>query len=156
MNRVVHKNSGVTMIEFIGVFAILVILSTVTLTTFIHFRNNQSLDKDTETIVETLEQARNQTLSSQNASQYGVHITSSKVTLFTGSSYTNGASGNIDVPLTSSDAIVTITLTGGGGDVVFQRLTGETTQDGTVVISSSSIGKTRTITIFKTGVVQSQ
>ena len=100
-----------------------------------------------------MREARGQTLSSENSSQYGVHFTSSKITLFTGSSYIVGTSTNQDFNLTSTDTILTITLTGGGNDIVFNRLTGETTQNGTVVVSSTLATTTRTVTIYKTGVV---
>lgn len=149
-------NSGFTLVELFISLAIIAVLSIVVSTMFIDFRKNQALDKDTDTIVETLRQARNQTLSSKNASAYGVHITSTKVILFTGTSYVFGAATNSEFNLNSTDSILTISLNGGGSDVIFNRLTGETSQNGTIVVNSVGLSRSKTVTIYKTGLVEFQ
>jgi prepilin-type N-terminal cleavage/methylation domain-containing protein len=146
---------GFTMVELLIVVAIAILLSAVVFSSLLSFRKNQALEKDTELVVQLLNQARSQTLSSKGATVYGVHFASSQVILFSGSTYAAAASGNQAFDLTSTDTILTITLTGGGSDVLFQRLTGETTQNGTIVISSSGISRTKTVTIYRTGVIDS-
>ncbi len=150
-----HTKRGFTAAEFLIVIAILALLSIGTVSTFVGFRDSQALSKDTELVVETLRQARSQTLTSQNSSQYGVHIGTTNITLFAGATYTAGSASNQVFPLTSRDTVVTITLTGGGSDVVFKRLSGETSQNGTIVLTSASSSKTKTVTIYKTGLVES-
>ena len=147
--------SGFTILELAIVIAIMATLSAIIISTFISFRKNQALEKDTEIVVQVLEQARNQTLSSKNSSVYGVHFTAPKITLFKGSSYVANDSNNQDFVLSSTDTILTISLTGAGVDVIFNRLTGETSQDGTVTVSSPGLSRTKTVTIYKTGVVES-
>ncbi len=149
------SGAGFTILELFIVLAIVTAIAFGSVSIFVNFRNQQALDKDTEMIVEILQQARSQTLTSQNASQYGVHITASKITLFTGSTYSSSDPSNKDFPLTPSDTILTITLSGGGSDVIFQRLSGVTNQNGTVVLSSVAAGKTKTIKIYKTGLIES-
>lgn len=149
-----QSKRGFTFIEIMIVLGILGLLSAIIFSTFISLRKSQALDKDTEIVAEVLTQARSQTLSSQNASQYGVHIASAGITLFTGSSYIAGAATNQSFSLTATDSIVTISLAGGGSDIVFDRLTGETSQNGSVVISSPSASRVRTITIYRTGLIQ--
>lgn len=141
------------MVELLAVVAIMGILVTITINTFVQEKNTQALELDTETVVETLRQARSQTLSSQNASQYGVHFASSTITLFAGSSYATGSSGNKVFNLSSFDSLTT-SLTGGGSDVLFNRLSGETNQNGTIVVSSLATTSTKTVTIYNTGLVQ--
>lgn len=150
-----HK-SGFTLIELIMVIAIMALLFGIFLGTFVKFRKNQALAMDTDTVISLLRQARNQTLSSKNSASYGVHFTAPKVTIYTGPTYSSGATDNQDFTLSSTDTILTITLSGGGSDVLFNRLTGETSQNGTVVISSPGISETKTVTIYKTGLVESQ
>ena len=128
--------SGFSMLELFIVLAIITLLCGIVIATFIDFRKNQALSKDTETIVEVLNQARNQTISSKNQSAYGVHFASSVVTLFTGGTYSAGASDNQNFSLNSADTVLTISLTGGGSNVVFTRISGETTQNGTITVSS--------------------
>jgi prepilin-type N-terminal cleavage/methylation domain-containing protein len=151
-----NLRSGFSILEMLVVLTILSLVTIIIVNVFASFRKSQALDKDTETIVEVLRQARSQTISSINASQYGVRITSSKATLFTGATYSSSATTNQDFLLQPTDTIVTISLTGGGSDVVFNRISGETGQYGTVVISSPTSSRTKTVTIYKTGLVEVQ
>jgi prepilin-type N-terminal cleavage/methylation domain-containing protein len=150
-----HGAKGFSLVELLVVVGILVLLTGIIMTTFVSFRKGQALDKDAELMVAVLRQARSQTLASKNLSQYGVHFASSKITIFTGTTYSAGAGGNYDFPLNATDTIITINLVGGGSDVVFKRLSGETSQNGTIVVSSPTTSRTRTITIYKTGLVDS-
>lgn len=151
-----NLKSGFTYVELVIVLAIIALLIGIFMSTFITFRKNQALIMDTDTVVGLLRQARNQSLSSKNSYSYGVHFSAPKVTIFTGPTYSSSATDNEDFTLSSTDTILTIGLNGGGSDVVFNRLTGETSQNGTVVISSPGIPETKTVTIYKTGLVVSQ
>ncbi len=150
------KDSGYTLVELLIVLTISALLLGIITTSFFSFRKNQALQKDTELIVELLNQARNQTISSKNLSQYGVHFASSTVTVFTGTSYSSGDTSNQNYSLNSSDTVLSLSLTGGSTDVVFSRLNGEALQTGTVVISSPGLSQTKTVTIYSTGVIESQ
>lgn len=158
MQTYVRKNTdhfGFTLVEFLVAISIMLLVTGGAVGVFNNFRNSQGLHKDTELIVAVVRQARSQTLTSQNASQYGVHISTSKVTLFTGSTYSAVSASNQDFFLTTPDVITTITLTGGGNDIVFQRLSGETSQNGTLVVTSPATANTKTVTIYKTGLIES-
>lgn len=147
---------GFTLLELAVVLGILFVLSAIGLNTIVDYRKNQAFNRDTETVIEILGQARSQTLSSKNASQYGVHFATSTVTLFAGSSYVSGSPTNVDFPLFSTDLILSIMLTGGGKDVIFNRLTGETDQNGTIVVDVPSLSQTKNVTIYKTGIIESR
>ncbi|MBX4181331.1 hypothetical protein KW807_00505, partial [Candidatus Parcubacteria bacterium] len=82
-------------------------------------------------VVSVLNEARSTTLSSLNASQYGVKVDPTQVTLFKGSSYSVGAPDNVLNTLDSSVGIRNISLAGGATQVVFDRLTGRTGESGT-------------------------
>jgi prepilin-type N-terminal cleavage/methylation domain-containing protein len=148
-------SSGFTLVEILFVLAIIVILLTLVVSGFASFKKSEALDLDKQMVVETLEQAKDQTLASYSASQYGVHFTSSSTTLFTGSSYSAGATGNVVYPLSSTDDTMSVSLVGGGADVIFNRLVGDTADSGSVVLTSSATHSTRTVTIYKTGLVSS-
>ena len=147
--------SGFTLVEILFVLAIILILLTLVVSGFASFKKSEALDLDKQMVVETLEQARDQTLASYNASQYGVHFASSSITLFTGSSYSAGAAGNVVYPLSSTDDTMSVSLPGGDGDVIFNRLVGDTADNGTIVLTSSATGISKTVTIYKTGLVSS-
>jgi prepilin-type N-terminal cleavage/methylation domain-containing protein len=148
------SKSGFTAVELLVVLGIMALIAMIFLSTFISFRKNQALISDTDTVIEVLRQARNQTLTSKNSSVYGVHFGTGTITIFTGSTYTSGAAGNQDFLLNSEDTILTVSLTGGGRDVVFDRLTGESSQSGTIVVSSQNISQSRTVTVYKTGLIE--
>ncbi len=95
------------------------------------------------------------TLASKNANQFGVHLESSQVTLFEGNTFVPGNSSNVVNLLNKRVNINSINLAGGGVDVIFQRLTGETVQSGTVTMALvASTTRTKTVTIYGTGLFQ--
>lgn len=149
-----NKNLGFTILELLISLSVMAIVIVIVMTAFISFRKSHALVSDTDTVIEVLRQARNQTLSSKNSSVYGVHFAASKITLFAGGTYSSGSGTNQDFFLNATDTILTISLAGGGSDVVFQRLSGETAQNGTITISSPSTSQSKVVTIYKTGVVE--
>lgn len=145
--------SGITMLELVVVIAIIIVLASLIITSFSAFRNSKVLDTGVENILSVLAKARGNTLSSKNAYQYGVHFETSQVVLFRGATYSSSDPSNEVVSLDSAVEISSITLTGGGSDVIFDRLTGKTNMDGTVIIRiNSDTSKTKTITINATGI----
>jgi prepilin-type N-terminal cleavage/methylation domain-containing protein len=148
------KTRGFTLIEILITVGILGAIVTIILVSFNTFRDSQGLERETETVVEILNQARSQTLSSKNASSYGVHFASTSVTFFTGTTYNAADSTNQIYSLTSNNIINSVNLTPGGMDVVFNRLTGETNQNGTIGLLNQRTSASTTITIYKTGLIE--
>ncbi len=149
-----NKNNAFTAIEILVSVSIIIVLAAIVLSAFINFKFTKSLDRDTELVVEVLRQARNQTLASQNAYAYGVHFETTSIVLFTGTSYDPASSTNKTYSLNSADTILSKSLAGGGSDVIFDRLTGETSENGTITLSSQSAPNTKTVTIYKTGIIE--
>ena len=147
------RRGGFTLIEIVIVVAILAILSTIIFTSFSAFRNAKVLDTATEDVLTLISTARGETLSAKANTQYGVHITSGSMTLYAGATYSAGDSANQVVDLDSALEIVSIALSGGGSDILFDRLTGKTSNSGTFVIRvKSDTAKTHTVTIAGTGI----
>ena len=89
-----------------------------------------------------------------DSSKYGVHFEASRVVLFKGNTYDANDPDNEEY-LLRGNTLSPITLTGGGSDVVFERLNGKTNQSGTVTISSvSDPSRSKVITIRGTGIVE--
>jgi prepilin-type N-terminal cleavage/methylation domain-containing protein len=151
------RQRGLSVVELLVVIGILSLLSVLTFETFNKLNSTKAIETDALRILLELQEARSLTVSSKNADQYGVHFASSSITLFEGASFVSGSSTNITSKLNRAVIISSTTLSGGGLDVIFQRLTGETSQSGTVTLSlvaSSSVSKT--ITIYKTGLAEIQ
>ncbi len=155
MNLLKYKaTSLITILAIIAVMGLLVAIIVPSLT---NSRQRQSLNGSTDDIVSLLVTARSQTLSSYNSRNYGVHFTSTSITLFTGPTYNVNATDNIVKTLDTGVSLSTISLTGGGSDVIFDRLKGSTSQYGTIVVQvSGSVAYLKTITISSTGLVSTQ
>lgn len=137
--------------------AILLLLAALTYQAFQSTNSHKALDTGALKVLTELRNARSLTLSSKHAQPWGVHIASSSVTLFQGGVYDAATTTNVVTALNSFVTISSTILAGGGSDVIFERLTGETAHFGTITLSliASSTMK-RTITVYETGVVEMQ
>lgn len=141
--------------EIIVVIAIFTIAISAILNSFGQLNQNQVINKNTELVSTVLREARSLTLASRGGNQYGVHLESSQAVLFQGSVYNSSATSNVSYLLNPLGNISIITLAGGGSEVVFDRLTGDTSQSGTIKLSViADPSSTRTITISGTGLVE--
>ncbi|MCX6753771.1 MAG: prepilin-type N-terminal cleavage/methylation domain-containing protein [Candidatus Nomurabacteria bacterium] len=149
----INRNKGFTLIEILMVIAILGIISSIVLLNLSQFRNEQLLKNTTLDVVSLLSKARQNTLSSVNSTNYGIHFDNDKAVLFTGSVYSSNNTTNEPVVF-SSKVIIPIPSglnIGGGSDVIFERLTGETV-GGTIKIQlTSDSTKQKIITVGKIG-----
>ena len=150
-----NKKKGFTLIEILIVIGLLGILFVFISAPLMSFYRKVVFQGTTENIMTMLDEARKSTLSSYNSSQYGVHFTPTTTTLFIGSSYSSADPTNDVYELNNSVEISGITLNEGGSEVVFERITGETDQYGSITITSLiSSTSVKTITIFESGLVE--
>lgn len=153
------KNKGMTLLELLIVIAIIIVLSVIVTPSLSKFKAERSLVNTAEDIVSVLNKARNDTIGSLGGNQYGVHLDTNKFTYFIAPTYINGTSTNIVTTLDDSITIPSsggINLNGGGSDIIFTRITGDTSNYGTIVLQlSSDATRQKTITINKTGVISS-
>lgn len=147
---------GITLIEILIIIAVALTILTLTTNGLITFKRTSLLNAAGETVVSVLFDARAKTLSSRDASVYGVHLASDRVISFKGAIYTSGDPANEETMLPAEMEISSFSLSGGGADLVFDRLTGATSRYGTVTLRLKSDGRTRTISILQTGVISIQ
>lgn len=151
----IKKRKGFTLIEILAVIGILGILFAVISSPIMSLYRKIIFQGAVENVITMLDEARKSTLSSYYSSQYGVHIASSTVTLFRGSSYSVSDPNNDVYELSNAVKITEINITGGGDDVIFERITGETAQDGNIVLTPL-VGtlSSSTIVVYKSGLVE--
>ena len=148
------KKQGFSFIEILVVLAVLAIVVAFGATAFLPFYRNQILNGALEQVVALINEARSKTLSSEDASQYGVHFETSKITLFKGTIFSESNPDNQEFKLPSSVEISEILLNGGGPDLVFKRLTGETNQFGRIGLKlKADTPRVKSITIETSGLV---
>ena len=155
------KREAFTLIEVVIVMAILIIVILLSITTLRLLTKRTELEASVNNIISTLNVARNKTLASEKASQYGVYFDAStipnKYILFQGSDY---ISRDIDFDeiynLPSSIEITNIGFSGGGNEIIFNRLEGDTENFGSLTIYSSSSNKSKVIYIYSSGELSSK
>ncbi len=148
------RQHGFTLIEVLISVFIIIMVTTIITVSLSRYTRTQSLNGATRLVVSEIEDARSRTLSSQGSSQYGVFFDDNRVVLFQGDSYDSGAATNEETVLDTRVEITDVTLTGGGSAMIFERLSGETTHNGTIEIALTSDALImRTITVQKTGLV---
>lgn len=155
-SKVNGSTTGFTIIEVILSLAIVVIVAGVTVSSLSRVNQDKALTLEAQKVISLLVKARSETLSAKGDSAYGVHFEERKAVLFKGSSYSAGASTNEMQPLNDAVKISSVTLTGGGADVLFKKLTGTTAQSGSVTLSLVRMASsTKIITITGTGIAYS-
>ncbi len=150
--QIPNSQIGFTLIEIIIAISILLIVSTLGFNVFTSFKKTTDIASSSDMVLSQLTQARLKTLSAEYGEQYGVHFETDRTTFFKGAMYSVSDLDNQALVLPATVEISSISLSGGGSDVLFKKLTGETDNDGTVIIRlKSGTSKTRTFTIRKTG-----
>lgn len=149
----INTKQGVTALEILIVVSILAFLLAAIVPSFLDFRRNSALNTGTQEIITVINKARLSTISSKGDMQYGVHFEATQVVLFQGTIYSALASTNEVHILDSTLTLMSIVVNGGGSEVVFQKITGETTQNATTTLSVLGTIASTTLVIRPSGVV---
>jgi len=150
-----QNSPGVTLTELLVIAGILIILSAIAVPAFRFFQKESDLNNSAEEIINTLRLAQNKTLASEEANQYGVYFDDTtsphQYTLFVGTDFVSRDDSFDEIhKLPKTVEIYEINL--GENKVVFNRVSGETNQDGNIKIGLiSDISKTKIVTIDSSG-----
>lgn len=147
------NQKGFTLMEMIIIVAITTTLLIITGVLFSTTIGRNQTENVTQDIVSTLRRAQWQSMNGHEDSQWGVHFESDAFTLFKGTTYSSGAADNVVTNLPNDITISTVTLNGGGVDVVFETEFGDTTDYGSIVIDQDTSLETRTVTINTVGMI---
>ena len=157
MSKIKCQNPGISLIEMIIVLAVGAVLVTAVVVSFSSFRNSKIIDVSADQILSVINEARVKTVSSEDYSRFGVRLEANRVVFFKGDVFTEPNSSNIDTPLSSLVEIGNISLNGGGADIVFKKLTGKTSNYGSLRVRlKSDNNKYKTISVKSTGVANIQ
>lgn len=149
-------NKGFTLIEILVSLVILGLAVTIVTFSFSKLNSSQTLKQSAEIVVSVLDEAKSLTLSSKEASQYGVYFEASRITLFKGGVYSSSDPSNVITSLSGLVGIRNISLFAGGSSIIFDRLTGETDNFGTMeIFLEGSPDDFITVTVSSTGVIES-
>ncbi|MCC6323278.1 hypothetical protein IT400_00620 [Candidatus Nomurabacteria bacterium] len=152
-----NQTKGNTMIEVIIVIGIVVLLLAVISPVISSFREKQILKNTAEEVKVLLDEARINSVSSKDSNFYSVRFQADRVVFFKGNPPVNLSDPETKtVTFDSRINIIpaNVVLQGSGTDVVFDRLTGNTSTYGTITLELVSSPSTRKIiTVNALGVV---
>ena len=152
-----NKKLGFSLIEIIVVIAIGAVLVAAITVSFSSFRNSKTVDISADQILSVINEARVKTVSSEDYSRFGVRFEANRIIFFKGDIFTEPNSSNIETPISPLVEISDISLNGGGADMVFQKLTGKTGNNGSLRVRlKSDNDKYKTISVKSTGIANIQ
>lgn len=142
---------GFSLIEILTIIAILAILVAVPMVAFRLFQETINLNNAQDEIMSVLNLAKSMTMASEGASQYGVYFDreNNRFNLFKGASWAQkDPAFNREFKLPDLVKIDSDSL----GEVVFDKITGKTSQVGSVILYlESRPEKTKTIYVLSSG-----
>lgn len=157
MREVLFYKRGVSVLELIISLFLVTILASLVYYSLSGFKAREFLENDSKQISSLLEEARSLTISGQGGSQYGVYFQADRAVRFTGTTYATSSSGNVTYMLDSAVTISSISLSGGGTSVVFDKFTGKTSNNGNIQLTVLAATTTkRIIYINSTGIIDMQ
>lgn len=142
-----------TVIELIIVVAILGVLMTIITSSFANFHRNSILNTEAINLVTLINKARVLSISAKNDTQYGVHLESGKAVLFEGGAYSPSSSTNETHIFETGLTLSNITVQGGGTEIVFNKITGSTSNSATTTLLITGTTASTTVVVMGTGVV---
>jgi len=132
MIEIKNKKNGFTLFEILVVISLILIILGIAVGSSRSFSSNINLQNTTKEIGSIIKLAKSQSISALNGTHYGVHLDSSKVTIFEGDTFTDGEPTNKAYIFSKDVEIYNYNLLGGGDDIVFQRLIGLTNNSGMI------------------------
>ncbi len=143
-----HSNTkkGFSLVELLIVFSMIAVLSAVSITMYTQIKNKNNLEVSTTSIVQALRYAKMNAEQVNDDEKWGVYVTSDKVTVFKGNSYSNrDASSDQDLNLPGGVEV------SGLDEVLFNKVSGIPEEEGAIILSNSD--STVTIVINEKGTV---
>lgn len=145
---------GFSIVEIVVVTAIGLILLTIVTGALLGLRDIQALNSSVEQITSVINEARAKTLASENFLSHSVHFEMTRVVLFEGMVFAEPNVSNKELKISDLVEISSVTLNGGGQDLIFQKLTGETGQYGIVTVRlKKDVSQIRDILIKPAGII---
>lgn len=150
------REDGFTLLEILISVGIIALIGSLGLVSFISSRRTRDLNVETQSVLAILRLAQSKTLSAEGGEPWGMHLESDKYTLFPAQNSFNAVTASNTVYiLPSTLEIANISLSGGGQDVIFQRISGRTPQSGTFELRVKSGVDSALIAIGASGEVSS-
>lgn len=150
----VATKRGFTFIEIFVVVAIIGIIATISAVSFQHMNASAARESGAQELFNAFNDARTKAQISAGDSMYGVRVSSTTITRFTGGTFVSGASGNKVYTFEGAIRATSTLFTAGGFTAVFTKRTGIPSVNGRIFIYDTNGLGTSTILLHKTGLVE--
>lgn len=140
---------GFTLVELVIVLAIMLLLSAVVGSLASNTLPKSQLSSEVALVADTLRRAQALTIAGKHDLAWGVHFTSSTMTLFAGTSYAVRDTQYDEIHV-FPDGLAVSGLT----DVVFTAIHGTTPDVGTITLTSGATSETRSVTVDAQGLIE--
>ncbi len=156
-SQIRHKHRAFTLMEILVVVGLMMLISGISIAVLSSLLSKQRVEKDAESAYSYLQSARNQTLVGEAGSQYGVAFATTTITLFKGTSYTQGDPNVVTFTFLNNSVFQNVRLTGGATQVYFNKLSGKPSATGTIeVVSKNDPALKEVIIIHASGLTEVQ
>ena len=147
-----NRQNGFTLIEVLVSLAVIALLGFLIIPRLGFLTAKNVLDAESQKIISLLRVAKSKTVGSEDLQNYGVYFASASFTLFQGTAFDPGDPKNETHPLDKQARISSVTLP--GRSVYFERLTGEASAGGLVVLEDKNDPqKNQTVHIDASGLI---
>lgn len=148
------RTFGFTFIELLVVLGILAVITIVAAPFLASSVSRNNLQTSAWTLVDDLRRAQAQSMAAHTNSAWGVHLQTDRQVFFRGATYNVSDPDNIVTILPATITISGFTLNGGGSDIRFSKVRGDTSDYGTITLQDSSSNETITITVNAAGHIE--
>ena len=127
---------GFTIIELLTIIAIFFVLAVSAVPALRNFQLKSDLENSAEEMINVIRLAQQKTISSEEASSWGVYFSTAtsphQYTLFKGEDYASRDVSADEVHKISSDVLISAIELDGGSEIVFNRISGTSRQQGAI------------------------
>ena len=148
------KLKAFTLVEVVIVVTLLAISIGVVLSWTMDALDQAKLQTTTESVMGNIRRQQASARSTRSDVPHGIFFETNQYTLFSGADYaTSDTSTRQLYSLPTQITFSNISLNGGGNELLFNRASGETDQDGSITLSHEDISENNIITISPIGLV---
>lgn len=140
--------------ELLVVISIMAIIVSISFYFLSDFGKKDVLEKDVAGLTSFLRDARLLSIASKDSSAFGIRLESGQAVLFEGNTYVAGGANEKIIAFSDKVYMSAYSLSLGSPDIIFARLSGNTSNFGTITLSLKDDSASTTITVLRTGVIQ--